>query len=355
MGKKNYLRILGFFILLGVIITILLIEINPPANQYKNYIISGSVNPSDKIVGGKPPYVSIYYPYYMPEYLCRSQDIQVSAINWSDENNGKYQILVSVPVGLDEVIITTDCSSCEYKKVNLNESSQSVDLIWGSAKCGDEFQISEQPIKVVEYTRNLLNEIERNIVNKSFNSSEIQSIKGDVEKGRDKISESDRITDDINGSLLNAYYAEGFAWRARYKLRVFELKYCVSKGGSLLKSYEDNPCFIPDYNAYTNYKSSNNTYFSLSDRRLLSNYLFSKKEIGDMKKEIEDIHRQYGWVSKSLEKCKDSSRIINGTFEYQKPFCKARQIEIGINWISWAIVFIYLGILIEMGKRIWKK
>ena len=355
MEKKSYLFVLGILILLGIIGMILTVKIIPPSNQYKNYVISGSIIPSEKVVGNKPNYVYVYYPYYIPKYLCRSSDIQLSAIEWLDENNGEYQILFTVPVGLGEVIITTDCSSCEHTKVKLDEIPESVDLIWGSAKCEDDFQISEQQPKAVEHARNFLNGIDTNIVDKPFNSSEVQSIKNDVKRGMDEIFESDGIRDKINESLLHAYYAEWFAWRAQYKLKLFELKYCVNEVGSLVKSHGDDKCFVPDYNAYNDYKSANSTYFSLSDSRLLNDYPFDIKELDEMEKEIDYVHGQVKRVSDSLRECTDSRGIINGTFEFQRPYCEARNITIKITYLIWAIVFIYIGILIEKGKRLWKK
>ena len=353
MEKKSYLFILIILILLGIIGIILTVEIVPPSNQYKNYVISGSIIPSEKTIGNKPQYVYVYYPYYIPRYLCKSSDIQLSAIEWIDENNGKYQILFTVPIGLKEVILTTDCTSCEHKTVRLDEIPDSVDLVWGGDNCEESFQVSDEQSKAVEHARNFLNGIETNLVKQSFNSSEIQSIKNDVEKGREAISESDRNVN-YNESLLHAYYAEWFAWRAHYKMRLFELKYCVEETNSLIQLYENERCFVPDYNAYNDHVSANITYVSLKDGRLLDDYLFDKKETEEMKKEISNVHRQVEWVSDSLRKCENSQRIINGTFEYQKPYCEARQIVFKITFIIWAITFVYIGILIEKGRKIWK-
>ena len=317
--------------------------------------ISGKIEPSEKIVGDKPQYVYVYYPYYIPKYLCRSSDIQLSAIKWIDENKGEYQILITVPVGLNEVLITTDCSSCDNKIVLLKEIPESVNLIWGSQKCEDNFQLSEQQQQAVEHARNFLNRIETNIVGEPFNSSESQSIKDDVKRGRDEIFESDSIRNNVNDSVLHAYYAEWFAWKAEYKLRLFELKYCVQKVYTLVQTYKNDECFVPDYNSYNDYESANSTYFSLNNGRLLDEYPFDKKEVDEMKKEISDVRNQIDWVSESLRKCEDSQRIMNGTFEFQKPYCERRGIGFKVTYITWIIVFVYIGILIEKGRKIWKK
>lgn len=354
MERKSCLFILIILILLGIIGIILTVKIVPPTNQYKNYVISGNIIPSEKTIGNKPQYVYVYYPYYIPRYLCRSSDIQLSAIEWINENNGKYQILFTVPVGLKEVILTTDCTSCENKTVRLDEIPDSVDLVWGGDNCEESFKVNDEQSKVVEHARNFLNEIETNLVKQPFNSSEIQSIKNDVERGREEISESDRDVNS-NESLLHAYYAEWFAWRAQYKMRLFELKYCVEEINSLIRLYENESCFVPDYNAYKNYVSANNTYVSLKDGRLLDDDPFDINETEEMKKEINSVPRQVEWVSDSLRECENSHRIINGTFEYQKPYCEARQIVFKVNFIIWAIVFVYIGIWIEKGIKIWKK
>lgn len=353
MERKSYLFILIILILLGIIGIILTVEIVPSSNQYKNYVISGSIIPSEKTIGNKPQYVYVYYPYYIPRYLCRSSDIQLSAIEWIDENNGKYQILFTVPVGLKEVILTTDCTSCENKTVRLDEIPDSVDLVWGGDNCEESFQVNDEQSKAVEHARNFLNGIETNLVKQSFTFSESQSIKNDVERSREEISESNRDVN-YNESLLHAYYAEWFAWRAHYKMRLFELKYCVEKTNSLIQLYENETCFVPDYNAYNDYVSANITYVSLKDGGLLDDYPFDKKEPEEMKKEILYVPRQVEWVSDSLRKCENSQRIINGTFEYQKPYCEARHIIFKITFIIWAITFVYIGILIEKGRKIWK-
>jgi len=62
MERKSYLFIFIILILLGIIGIILTVEIVPPSNQYKNYVISGSIIPSEKTIENKPQYVYVYYP-----------------------------------------------------------------------------------------------------------------------------------------------------------------------------------------------------------------------------------------------------------------------------------------------------
>ncbi|MCK4730173.1 MAG: hypothetical protein KAT28_02540 [Candidatus Aenigmarchaeota archaeon] len=352
MNKRDLLYLSVILILLGALSSVLILKIVPPINQYKNYVISGEVIPLEKIIGVNPKYVYIYYPSNMPESLCRSSKIQLSAIEWLDENKGKYQILFTVPVGLDEIIITTDCSSCEYKKVRLDNIPESIDLMYGNAECKDDFQVSDQQPKVVEHARNFLNRIQTNIVDKPFNYSEDQSIKKDIERGLDEISESDSMRDNINESLLHAYYAEWFAYRAQYKLRFFELKYCVENINILFESHEEYKCFVPDYNTYNDYSSVNITYFSLRKSSLLDDSSFDKLESQKMKDEIWYLHRQVERISDSVNKCKNSQDIINGTFEFQKPYCIARKTAIYLfNFVGLIIIF---GIGILIGQR-WGK
>lgn len=263
--------------------------------------------------------------------------------------------MITVPVGLNEVIITTDCSSCEYKTVLLKEIPDSVNLIWGSQKRENGFRVGEQQRQVVEHVRNLLDEIETDLVKTPFNSSEVNSVKNDVRRSRDEISESN-IATNLNESLLYAYYAEWLGWNALYKMQLFELKYCVQKSNTVIETYENDECFVPDYASYKDYESANQTYFSLNSRELKDEYdPLDKKELDDMKAEITFMYDQFNRVDDSLTKCENSQGIINGTFEFQKPYCEKRGMSSKIAYIVWIIVFVYIGILIEKGGKIWKK
>lgn len=354
MNKQSAVYFLSVLVLLGIIVCILTIKIIPPSNQYKSYVISGRIEPAEKVVGDKPQYVNVYYPYYAPKYLCRSSDIQISSINWFNDTTGEYQIQIAVPVGLKEVVITTDCSSCDHKTILLKESLDSVNLLWGDKKCESDFQLSEQQPQVVESARNLLNIIETNNVDKPFNSSEIQSIKTDLKAGRDEIGESDMVMNNVNDSLLHAYYASWFAGRARYKSLLFELEYCVNEVGTLLREHESDKCFVPDYTAYTDYKSANSSPF-LKGSILLGDSPFNTKDLDKIKDETRYVYDYAAHVSDSLQKCENSKTILNGTFEFQKPYCTARKIVFNAQYIIWAIIFVYVGILVEKGKKIWKR
>lgn len=253
---------------------------------------------------------------------------------------------------MKEVILTTDCSSCEYEIVNLEKEPGEVNLVWGSQKCEETFKIPEQRNEIITHARNFLNGIDSEKVNKPFNPSEMQSINGDIGHGRDAIFQSDYTTDK-NESLLQAYYAEWFAWRARYKMLLFETGYYINKTNVLLNSYTDS-CYVPDHDAFGDYSSANRSYISLKEDRLLGDHPYDVKDIEKMKGKIRVLHNRVQFISDVRNDVETALRIINGTFEFQKPYCEARDIDIKITYLIWAIVFVYIGILIEKGWK-WKK
>ena len=248
MTRKNIVALIVIFILLGVIGFILTNEFIPPINQYKTYVVSGKITVLDNIIGSRPQYVRVYYPYYMSKHLCRGRVIELSNIIWNDEKKGLFEISFSVPLGLSNVLLTTDCTSCYSESILLDEIPESVDLIWDGNNCNEAFLISDDSIEALRHARNFLNGIEERLVKKQFSSQEKENIKNDVEDGRGAISESELI-DDYNESLLQAYYAEWFAWRAQYKLYLYDLKHCVKNVNDILVHHSDDACYVPDYNA----------------------------------------------------------------------------------------------------------
>ncbi len=344
MQRKEITIILIVLILLGIIGFVLIMQINPPINQYRNYVVSGKVITSGGSIGGQPQSIQIYYPYYAPEYLCRSSSqVQTSKIEWVDNTTGKFEALFTVPVGLSKVIITTDCSSCENQEIDLGNIPNSVNLIWGKRNCENNIEILDSgKEKIIEHARNFLNGIEVDIVNKPFNSTEMQSIKEDLKMGKEAVAESERINT-YNESIIQAYYAEWFAWKAQYKKRLFELKYCLGEVNAILDQYKNDNCYAPEYKSSEDYSSANRTYYSSENTRLLNDYPYSIKEPERMKEEIRHIN--IDGISDANNRCTDSL-IINKTFEKQKPYCEARKFTIGINLIILAIVSLYIGILI---------
>lgn len=340
-------------ILLGITTYFLIQKFTPPTNQYRSFVISGEINPSTIIVGNPPQYVYVYYPYFNPDSLCtgRARILEIAKIKWYNNNSGKYSVYFNVPVGLKEVILTTDCSLCEYEIVNLEKDPREVNLKWGGQKCEETFKIPELRNEIITHARNFLNAIETNIVDKPFNSSEMQSIKSDIKNGRDAIFESDlRIKENINESLLQAYYAEWFAWGARYKIYLFELRYDIEKTNALLDSHKDS-CYVPDHDAFEEYSSANRSYISLRGDIVLGDRPYNIKDIEKMKGEIRFLHNRVQFISDIKNDAENSLKIINGTFEFQKPYCAARTKAMYL--FNFILLVVALGIGILIGQR-WK-
>lgn len=354
MSKRGITLIITLIglILLGV--TYLVINLSPPINQYKNYVISGKAIVSEDIIGGQPTVIQIYYPYYTSEYLCRGSQVQTSKIEWVDNKTGNFETLFTVPVGLSKVVITTDCSSCESQEINLEKIPDSVELVLGKRKCEKSPEISNDVGKVLEHSRNFLNGIEEDITNKPFNSSEMRSIKEDLREGREAIGNSQRINV-YNESILQAYYAEWFSWKAQYKSRLFELKYCLEKINKIFDQYKNDKCYAPEYKSGEDFSSANGTYYSLGGSGLLNDYPYDIKEPERMKEEIRHIYQNLDRISDANMECDNSLSVIGKTFETQKPYCEARKYVDVIDIITAIIVSLYVGILIGKGRNVWKK
>ncbi|MBI3035798.1 hypothetical protein HYY71_05745 [Candidatus Woesearchaeota archaeon] len=351
MERKSYLFILIILVLLGTIAIILTTKTTIPTNQYRNYVISGKITSAEKITGKMPDFVHVYYPFYNLDFLCRSSRIELTKISWINEHTGEYEILLNVPVGLHQVILTTDCTTCDYINLSLKDIPTSVDLKWGDRKCPSNFKISDNKLGIVKDTRTFLNKRETNLVNKPYTSTEKFDIGQDIERSRQSISQSEDSSD-ANESLLHAYYAQWFSWRVLFRIELYDLKYCLNKINILLEKYNDS-CFIPDYSSHDKYRSANSTYHS-TNNRYFDYFPYEKKEPEKMIAEILSMRSLVEWLSDANNNCENSESVMKNTFEFQEPYCKARKFKIQINYIIWAIVFIYLGLLIEKFIR-WKK
>lgn len=354
MNLKETIYNVTILILLIIISAILITDMNVPTNDYETYVISGKVSSVDDPIGVKPKYVYLSYPYYILKYLYRSEDITLAKIDWADENEGSYQVSFTVPIGLNEVILSTDTSSCDYLSVGLKNIPTSVDLTWGINKCEDKYPISNETSLVVSGARNFLNSLDTNLVKKKFNSTEKDYIKEDIAKGREEISKSERETE-YTPSLLHAYYAQWYAMRASYTVKLYELKYCILETENILTEYSNDSCFVPEYQSLNKYISANETLTSHIGGRLLDEYPYDKTEISKIIDELDYLDDQFDNINEALKKCENSQPLINNTFSYQKPYCEARHFRFSLSIFIWVFIAFYLGIIFEKGIREWVK
>jgi len=361
MKKEVVVPILVILILLGVLAyTYSLIQIcTPPSNQYMDYVISGSINYSAESTGNKPHYVNVYYPYDNPDYLAKKQRINSNSaeINWIDNVSGEYEVYFEAPIGLKKVILNTDIYSCNYEPVNLTGDLIRKDLIWGIQKC-ESGSVSENITVLSKEVGNYLENNRRMLLGKQkqFNSSEVESIEADIDRGFDRLNRLSKYykSVDYNESLLEAYYAYWFYLTSRYKIRLFELKYCLEQVDAILESHKNDSCYVPDNKAYDYYHLSNQTY---SQSRALNKLPFHIDDTEKMKEEISFVDEyNIDRVSEANEKCKNSLSIINETFEFQKPYCEKRANAIYLFNFTWLLIdmwfiFVVLGIGILIGQR----
>lgn len=354
MEKKVIVFVFTVLILLGIIGYVSTIKLTPPTNQYKSYVISGKVLPSEKIAGDQPSYVYAYYPYYNSNYLCRSseREIKLSEIKWIDNTTGNFEIYFSIPLGLNEVILTNNCASCEHTTIDLTNIPSAINLKWGGEKCEEKFEVSNQ--NLLPSARNILSGVSSGLENNRFNASEKQDIQEYIKTGWEMIAQSDPKVES-NESILYAHYSEWFALAAKGKLKLLNLKYCLQEQNALMERYADDPCYVPDHSTYEYYNEANSTYASMRTYTFRERDPFDTRDIDIMKRELTYLDGLNTRLSELNGKCEGSLRVINETFELQKPYCEARGIIFKATYVIWAIVLVYIGILIEKGMCVWKK
>ena len=342
--KRIEKGVILFIVVVGLIHLGLILEYShlPPSNQYKDYIISGKVVVVDEIVETKPDYVSVYYN----NPLCINNEEQISKIKWLDNFTGQFEIYFTAPVGLKEVIITTSCNSPDFKNVNLTDIPAYVELVLGRENVDGNFVVSDQKDEVVKIANRIFAGTDTKLESVEKQSTEYEKIRGDNYKVKEEIEKSSYS--DNNESLLNAYYAEWFALRAEYRFELYSLNHSLRNIEEVLNSHS-NECYVPDYNAYKDYISANKSYISLKNSKFLDEEPYYVKEIDIIKQKIKYANSDAIRVRNMVRMSDKSFEIINGTFEFQRPYCEKRDNIIKVTVIYWAFVFVYLGILIEMG------
>ena len=324
-----------------------------PKNQNQEFVISGKVLPAKTATGSHPSLVRASYPPAGLDNLCRGGEIAITKINWVG-NIGTYQIVFRASAGLNAIALTTDCDYCDRVVVSLKSNNQVQDLSWGNKTCMMDGEYTyEDKEKVLERANLFTKFIDSQLLKTSnLNESERQSIRDDISRATEENIEANRPKD-ANESILHAYYAEWYATRAEYRLALFSLKYCLNDVAALLKVYKDDGCYVPDYGSFQGYLMANNTFFSLDNSRFLEDTPYGVTDLEKMKFELIYAHNKYSWISEQQfapSQCLNSYKLINATFEFQKPYCEGIKTIEYVSYLFWSLALIYLGILIG---RIW--
>lgn len=310
--------------------------------------VSGEILPSEEVKGTtvnyRPKLLYIYSPYYLPDHLCYgSNTIKKTRINWTDDERGTYSTSFRVPVEMN-VVLTTECSSRYYEEIALLKEKNEIqqDVEWGikKEKTGD-LELQSNPDDAIDQAKIWLDSFEARLREKEASPEMIQDIKQDIISGGKQIPEA-RRQEDSNKSLLYTYYADWFAWRAFYKIYLLDLKDCIEQD-EILSIYNDS-CYVPDYDSYEYFKSSNDTYASWSNRYFLRNTP-DLNDAEDMKSEVRSVHRDVSELNSRVRECKDSLTRLNKTFEHQKSFCEKRETLFSIFSAALIVLAIEIGIL----------
>lgn len=348
--KRN---VIYFIVILLVIASfasyVIVVKNVPKPNEYQHYFITGQIDISKALVTDSTQLVYVYHVPWDLNLLCRTAPIVVGRI---DNQTLSYKVDFDAPIGLNEVLVTTNCLSCNYTVVELKKANLSSNLE-GREHCrGQTEPISKESL--IKNTRVSLDDIEKELVNKPFNESERSIVKWAIESSRTAITNAN--SNDVNESLKQAYYARWFNFLALYKSRMIELKNCVQSTEVILESHTSS-CFIPDYSAWSDYSLVNGTYHNLWRD------VFSEESPRDNTDKIEnELQAQQDRANlaySTLSTCNMAKDIINNTFQFQRSYCEARKAGTEIFKIStavlWAVVFIYIGIYIRRMPELWKR
>lgn len=352
MKTKSIIMVIVILLILAIASIIFLKIYFPKYNNYNQYPLRGEVVLKSNI-GDRPSYVAIYYPYFQIDNLCQGEEIDITRIDWINDSYGKFDILITVPIGLKKVILTTNCDKCNHQEIYLDNIQNSINLIYDGSKCENKEDVGNAPTQVIEIARNVLNRVDEEKSSKIFNNSEFEDLNQDIERGRSYISESDRDLS-YDNKLRDAYFSEWLAWRSSYKQGFLDLKYCLIEVEDNFK--KKDKCYSPDYNSYLDYLSVNRTYYSDLNGYILKREPFEIKNNNTLLKQ-EVLWAKQDWVRiyNEKEKCTKTRDIIDATFDYQKPYCSIRNVvDIGII-VNTAIIFTLLGILYMTIKLQWKK
>jgi len=341
-----------------IVITVLLINLfiikfyYPKINAYRTFVIQGNVTYDSKLIDSKPDYLFLYYPNDANgNLLCTTEVIEMTKINWLNNNSGQYAIKFDVPVGINNVMITNNCASCNYFYVGLNKKFINKDLSLNDKHCMTDFNFGVNVESIIESAKNINGNVDTGTLSSEFTGEKLYPIRSDIGESKKYLDLIPKNSlDDINKSLLNAHLSIWYSYRAEYRFQLAKLSDCLGQISPLLDKF-DTSCYQPEYNSYQNYLSANATYYgflnSFSDPPFTENIEELKTKI-KMEKSVSEA------LASSNYKCSTSLSIINATIKFEKPYCTLIKFNNLFEMFIIAIIFLLLGMFINelYNKRI---
>lgn len=350
---KTILIIATIFIIISILLVLSFNYGKPDHQLSENFqvTIKGKVTSSsdDYDSTTSPNIVRVYHSYYNLNNLCEADLIELANISWnSNKDEGEYIITFELPVE-QEVIVTPNCNGCLHERVFVSkkENLHEIDLKWDTSTCREERERYDDSEEASERARNLFDSIESMLVSQDFSPNMTNSIKVDVQRGRDNIRDAS-TTSNGNESLFEAYYALFYAWKAFYKMDAFELNTCLKNIENELLIHSDS-CYTIPYEASEGYKSSSSAYNSSVDAiKRLDKRSYGLPEFENLINAIDGIYNDRGRIRTASRTCDDSLRLISKSLEYQEPYCKRAKFT--SNFVNFTLVLIALMVGIIIGK-----
>lgn len=322
--------------------------LKPEVNKFKFSSINGTIR-LENYSENSLLRMYVYYPYFAtydkysdnyPLKLCSS------IINW-DNGVGTFDLHFSAPVGLKNVWVTPKFRICDYKEISLEDKT--IEFVISNENCTEQSTIDFSKENLLYASKRIIGDLTNDIFEYNLNVSSIDGLFEDKKRSEDAYFDSE-TSDDINNSYNSALLANFFAKRAKYRYEVYQLNVCLNNIEILLEQ-NSNDCFVPDYLAYQMFNSSKEGFEAWKKIDLLTlNHAYFINRPDEAEDGIESLDDFYfEMMEDDLSSCKSALELINGTFQFQKPYCESRKNIFEL--LNWSIILILVCISFLIGKK----
>lgn len=313
--------------------------------------INGQVNAKTNDTKSYPTYVTAYYPFGNLDHLASSgNSIDLANINW-DGNIGNFSMTFWLPIEMN-LVLTAASTGCNHERVYVSkkENVKQVELAFDERTCYKSVELANTEEQLVDVSESLLVEIFNEYKKPIYTPDESDSMREDEEQGGKQLEQRTRENDG-NKSLMYAYNAYWLAWRGHYKMYLFKLGKCVDKSMPFLT--ENESCINIPYESKKELLDANHSYGSLSNSWVLSEDVTRIKTVQEASTNAKIIFDQYRAVEDLWENCENSFKIINESYNNQKPVCDARKNAIRLFGWAETLALICLGFLVSYPIKKW--
>jgi hypothetical protein len=339
LGRKHFICIV---IIVAIVLFLAYMFFPVPDHQLtkENFVkIRGSVEFSGEgPLGTKPQTVTVYSPYSNPYWICRGDSLGAVKIDWTNENEGRYELPIRLPVDM-EVVITTNCSGCQHVRefITTDEKEKTIGLKWDGQQCEADIKVPEDMAELLKRANSYNQRTEE--LRYTFGLTKEQSA-----ELSDLLNTSARFIADAEreDSLSDAYGAIGYSFYAWRNLHFFDLNNCVKEIETLIDDY-NTPCYQLPYDGYKKFQDVKNRYEGQVKQQFNMN-LFYEDDLNRSKQQAVWLANNLEYTLDAESACAEPLNLIKESLELQEPYCENRK-----N-INYALYFTLLVLGIAIGS-----